>query len=32
MSAPRVVVDTNVLLDLWVFDDPAVQPLRAALD
>lgn len=32
MSAPpRIVVDTNVLLDLWVFDDPAVASLRAAL-
>lgn len=28
----RVVLDTNVLLDLWVFDDPAARPLRAALD
>lgn len=27
-----VVLDTNVLLDLWVFDDPATQPLRQALD
>lgn len=31
MSAPRAVLDTNVLLDLWVFDDPAVGLLRAAL-
>jgi len=31
-SAPRVVLDTNVLLDFWVFDDPVARPLRAALD
>jgi putative PIN family toxin of toxin-antitoxin system len=24
----RWVVDTNVLLDLWVYDDPLYQPLR----
>ncbi|HTT10815.1 MAG TPA: putative toxin-antitoxin system toxin component, PIN family [Burkholderiaceae bacterium] len=29
---PRVVVDTNVVLDCWVFDDPAARPLRAALE
>jgi len=28
----RVVLDTNVILDCWVFDDPAARPLRAALD
>ncbi len=27
----KVVIDTNVVLDLFVFDDPAVAPLRAAL-
>lgn len=27
----RVVVDTNVLLALWLFRDPVVDPLRAAL-
>lgn len=27
-----VVLDTNVLLDLWVFKDAAVQSLREALD
>lgn len=27
----RVVIDTNVVLDLFVFEDPAVAPLRAAL-
>jgi len=26
-----VVIDTNVVLDLFVFDDPACAPLRAAL-
>jgi len=31
-GAPRVVLDTNVLLDLWVFDDPSARPLRAALE
>ena len=25
------VLDTNVVLDLWVFADPATEPLRAAL-
>ncbi len=32
MNAPRLVLDTNVLLDLWVFDDPRTRPLAAALD
>jgi putative PIN family toxin of toxin-antitoxin system len=33
MSAlPRLVIDTNWLLDLWVFEDPRAQPLRAALE
>ena len=27
---PRVL-DTNIVLDLWVFDDPASAPLRSAL-
>lgn len=31
-SLPRVVFDTNVLLDFWVFDDPLARPLRAAFD
>jgi predicted nucleic acid-binding protein len=31
VAAPRIVLDTNVLLDLWVFADPAVAPLAAAL-
>ncbi len=26
-----VVLDTNIVLDLWVFDDARVAPLRAAL-
>jgi putative PIN family toxin of toxin-antitoxin system len=29
---PRVVVDTNVVLDCWVFDDPAARSLKAALE
>jgi putative PIN family toxin of toxin-antitoxin system len=29
---PRAVIDTNVLLDFWVFDDPATRALRAALE
>ncbi len=29
---PRIVLDSNVLLDLWLFDDPAVRPLRAAIE
>ena len=29
---PRLVIDTNWLLDLWVFDDARAQPLRAALE
>ena len=31
MAAP-VVLDTNIVLDLLLFQDPATQPLRAALD
>lgn len=31
-SPPRVVFDTNVLLDFWLFDDPLARPLRAAFD
>ena len=31
MTRP-VVIDTNVALDLWVFDDPASAPLRLALE
>lgn len=29
---PRAVIDTNVLLDFWLFDDPAARPLRAAVE
>ena len=29
---PRAVIDTNVLLDFWVFDDPVARPLRSALE
>ncbi|GCL65893.1 hypothetical protein AQPW35_49740 [Rubrivivax pictus] len=31
-SAPLVVLDTNVVLDLWLFDDARSTPLRQALD
>ena len=31
LSAPRIVLDTNVCLDLWVFADPQCALLRAAL-
>ena len=27
----QFVLDTNIALDLWVFDEPAVEPLRQAL-
>lgn len=27
----RVVLDTNILLDAFVFEDPAARPLKAAL-
>lgn len=30
-ASPRLVLDTNVCLDLFVFDDMEVAPLRAAL-
>jgi len=30
-AAPRIVLDTNVCLDLFVFRDPVVAALRAAL-
>jgi predicted nucleic acid-binding protein len=26
------VLDTNVLLDLWLFDEPSTRPLRAAIE
>lgn len=31
-GAPRLVLDTNVLLDLWLFDDPRVRGLRQAIE
>ena len=31
MSVSTVVIDTNILLDLWVYDDAAVEPLREHL-
>ncbi|HEX7155581.1 MAG TPA: putative toxin-antitoxin system toxin component, PIN family [Burkholderiaceae bacterium] len=31
-AAPAVVLDTNVWLDLFVFDDPPARPLAAALE
>ena len=30
-AAPLAVLDTNVVLDLWLFNDPRVAPLRDAL-
>ena len=32
VQSQPVVLDTNILLDLFIFSDPAVAPLRAALD
>ncbi len=32
IRAPVVVLDTNVLLDFWVFDDPGARVLRAAVE
>jgi len=31
MSKPVVVIDTNVVLDLWLYQDPATPALRQAL-
>lgn len=31
LSPTRVVIDTNVLLDLWVYDDPRHDALRSAI-
>ena len=28
MTAPKVVIDTNIVLDMLVFNDPASHPLR----
>ncbi len=30
--ASAVVIDTNIVLDLWVFDDAVALPLRVALE
>lgn len=32
MTRRAVVLDTNILLDLWVFDDPPSQRLKTALE
>lgn len=32
MTRPAVVLDTNILLDLWVFDDPPSARLKAAVE
>ena len=32
VRAAPVVIDTNVVLDLWVFAEPAAEPLRSALE
>ena len=31
-GAASLVLDTNVLLDLWLFDDPSVRALRAGIE
>lgn len=31
LSAPEVVIDTNRVLDLWLFDDPCVQALKRCI-
>ena len=31
-ESPVVVLDTNIVLDLWVFDHPSSQPLRAMVE
>ena len=31
LSAPRVVLDTNIVLDLWLYHDPATPALKDAL-
>jgi predicted nucleic acid-binding protein len=32
MPARPIVLDTNIVLDLFIFSDPACQPLRLALE
>ncbi|MSR09622.1 MAG: putative toxin-antitoxin system toxin component, PIN family [Gammaproteobacteria bacterium] len=31
-TLPRIVIDTNVLLGLWIFSEPSLALLRSALD
>ena len=31
-ESPVVVLDTNIVLDLWVFDHPPSEPLRRCLE
>ena len=31
-ESPVVVLDTNIVLDLWVFDNPPTLPLRALVE
>jgi predicted nucleic acid-binding protein len=31
-AAPSVVLDTNGVLDCWLFDDPAARPIRWAVE
>lgn len=31
-TLPRAVIDTNVLLDFWVFEEATTAPLRAAVE
>ena len=31
MAFPAVVIDTNILLDAFIFNDPAAQPLKQTL-
>lgn len=31
-APPRAVLDTNVLLDFWVFDDPRARALKSAIE
>lgn len=31
-GVPAIVLDTNIVLDLFIFSDPATRELRAALD
>ena len=32
MTPPAVVLDTNIVLDVFVFNDAACAPLKAALE